>query len=706
MTERHEKPDLRTARTRRGATHIGEWVLHPDLGLLRSLSAEVRLNPKSLHVLLVLLDAGDKGVSRDDLLDRVWGQNYPSDAVISRAMADLRSAFGEKAGEQKYIRTLPKYGYQFVSEHHEVGTEGPGQSLRKSDSHLERFKHHYLLGVVALLALILLPQLLRMPEAPESTVIVMSGARPLTSAPGLEHQPRIIPGSDWVVHAVMRRDRGDWDLFRVSLDDGTLQPVAVTPNVHEHGPAISPFGDELAYVRMSAGSCDVVVQSITLGVPEIITQCTQKFPTLVDWSPTENQLAYTTSQQDDSDSLRRIYLVGRSSGEARRLTDAVSPTGTDFYPRFSPSGNKVAFLRGEPQPDHRTTLWFVNVESGAEVRLTEVPAQLGGMAWLDDQRLIYSVSEAGRMRGWLLDIESGKEYPIESPEFVHPEYDIENNLLVAAELRSDQDLVLLDSDGTTRNVGQSTSADHHGSLSPDENWVALISRRSGFDELWIAATEGDAVRRLTRFEGATVRYPDWHPDGSKVLITVQTDAGERLYTVDIVSGNATEIVTTFEDITTPRWISGGWIGGCRDDSGWGICVGDGTDVTRLVDGYYRPNPTESGDIYVVNDAGTLFRLALGDGRTTKIMDGMPGNGRYGWEVENNTLIFLAGGDTGNTGMLLTVDIDGGQPEALFAGSMPVADVTLSIGRQTGAILFTQFQNSSDDLVVYEDVRLD
>jgi len=706
MTERREKPDLRTARTHRGATHIGEWVLHPDLGLLRSLSAEVRLNPKSLHVLLVLLDAGDRGVSRDYLLDQVWGQNYPSDAVISRAMSDLRSAFGEKAGEQKYIRTLPKYGYQFIAEHHQVGTESPVQSSREPDSHLERYKHHYLLGAVALLALILVPQLLRMPEAPESTAIVMSGARPLTSAPGLEHQPRIVPGSDWVVHAVMRRDRNDWDLFRVSLDDGTLQPVAVTPHVHEHGPAISPIGDELAYVRMSGQGCDVVVQSITLGVPEIITQCTQKFPTLVDWSPTENQLAYTASQQGDSDLLRRIYLVDRFGGEARRLTDAVSPTGTDFYPRFSPSGSKVAFLRGEPQPDHRTTLWSVEVESGTEVRLTEVPAQLGGMAWLDDQRLIYSVSEAGRMRGWLLDIESGEKYPIESPEFMHPEYNIENNLLVAAELRSDQDLVLLDSDGTTRSVGQSTSADHHGSLSPDENWVALISRRSGFDELWIAATEDDAVRRLTRFEGATVRYPDWHPDGSKVLITVQSAASERLYTVDIVSGIATEVVTTFADITTPRWISGGWVSGCRDENGWGICVGRDDTIEKIADGYYRPNPSGKGDLYVVNDTGTLFRLSLADGSTTKVMDGMPGNGRYGWEVEGDTLYFLAGGDTGNTGMLLTVDIGGGQPEALFAGSMPVADVTISIGQQTGAVLFTQFQTSSDDLVVYENVTFE
>ena len=94
MNQPAKKPDLKAARGRRSATKIGDWVLHPDLGVLRKDSDEVRLNAKTLHVLLVLLDAGDKGVSREALLDQVWGESYPTDTVISRAMADLRAAFG------------------------------------------------------------------------------------------------------------------------------------------------------------------------------------------------------------------------------------------------------------------------------------------------------------------------------------------------------------------------------------------------------------------------------------------------------------------------------------------------------------------------------------------------------------------------------------------------------------------------------------
>jgi len=322
--------------------------------------------------------------------------------------------------EQKYIRTLPKYGYQFVASHQEIDGEQAAPATQAT--HIQKFRHHYFVGAVVLIAAFLLPKVLMTPEPPAPLATVLVGSRPLTSAPGLEHQPRVVPGGDWVVHAVMRRDRSDWDLFRVSLSDGTLQPVAVTPDVHEHGPAISPFGDELAYVRLSDEACDVVVQSITLGVPEAIAQCTQKFATLADWSPTNNLIAYTAPQRTEPDGLRRIYTVDKDSGDTRQVTDAVSPTGTDFYPRFSPSGNKLAFLRGEPQPDHRSTLWVVDVQTGTELSLTNLPAQLGGMTWLDEERLFYSTSDAGSMQGRIVNTTSGETVPVESNDLVHPEY--------------------------------------------------------------------------------------------------------------------------------------------------------------------------------------------------------------------------------------------------------------------------------------------
>ena len=104
MSKSVSRPDATAARRDRDPIQIGEWLLRADLGVLRRNDEEARLGAKAVHVLLVLIDAGEAGVSRDTLLDMVWGEHYPSDAVVSRAIADLRSAFGETAAEQAYIR--------------------------------------------------------------------------------------------------------------------------------------------------------------------------------------------------------------------------------------------------------------------------------------------------------------------------------------------------------------------------------------------------------------------------------------------------------------------------------------------------------------------------------------------------------------------------------------------------------------------------
>ncbi|MDH4073723.1 MAG: hypothetical protein OEV41_11545, partial [Gammaproteobacteria bacterium] len=250
------------------------------------------------------------------------------------------------------------------------------------------------------------------------------------------------------------------------------------------------------------------------------------------------------------------------------------------------------------------------------------------------------------------------------------------DLLSVEEPPGDRDLALIEADHDATIVVKSPGDDHSGRLSPDEQWIAFVSRQSGFDELWVAATDGATERRLTRFDGATVRYPDWHRDGTRILITVQADAAERLYEVGIESGSVTEIGTGFLDVTTPRWVEGGWVAGCRDADAWGICFGDAAGTRKIADGYYRPAPAGLGNVYVVDDRGGFYNLSLADGSATKVLDGLPGRGRYGWEVDEGNLYFLARGEIDNTGRLMKVDLGGGEPETIYTGAMPVEDTTI------------------------------
>ena len=323
---------------------------------------------------------------------------------------------------------------------------------------------------------------------------------------------------------------------------------------------------------------------------------------------------------------------------------------------------------------------------------------------MDDGVLLYSVGEAGRFELRRHEIATGAETVIDSSGLMHPDYLAADKLLVAAERRSERDLAIIADGESTTSLASSTSDDYHGRYSPDGALVAFISRRSGYDELWIVDLRDQATRRLTRFDGATVRYPTWHPNGQRILFTVQTDAGERLHEIDIISGATRAIGAAELEATTPDWIDDGnaWVYGCRADDTWGICVADEADARRIASGYFRPRPISPGQVAVVDSAGILYSLSLDSGTAVPIWDGLPGNGRLGWVVTENSLIYSAPAGPANHGRIIRRDRLLGEETVLYEGSMPLADTEISLSPRTGAILFTRFDAASDDLVIFRD----
>ena len=75
---------------------------------------EVELPPKEFAILRYLLEHEDWTVTRDTLLDRVWGYDYfGSDRVVDNHIKKLRKALGS-AGAQ--IKTLVGRGYKLTKE--------------------------------------------------------------------------------------------------------------------------------------------------------------------------------------------------------------------------------------------------------------------------------------------------------------------------------------------------------------------------------------------------------------------------------------------------------------------------------------------------------------------------------------------------------------------------------------------------------------
>jgi DNA-binding response OmpR family regulator len=74
------------------------------------------LTPKALAVLEYLMTHPDECVSRERLLEAVWGWEYPAGTrTVDTRMAELRRALGDDPEKPRYIETVPAEGYRFIA---------------------------------------------------------------------------------------------------------------------------------------------------------------------------------------------------------------------------------------------------------------------------------------------------------------------------------------------------------------------------------------------------------------------------------------------------------------------------------------------------------------------------------------------------------------------------------------------------------------
>ena len=76
---------------------------------------ELSLTPKSILLLEYMMTHPDELVSRERLLDVVWGWDYPvGTRAVDTRVAELRKALDDDPVRPCYIETIPGQGYRFV----------------------------------------------------------------------------------------------------------------------------------------------------------------------------------------------------------------------------------------------------------------------------------------------------------------------------------------------------------------------------------------------------------------------------------------------------------------------------------------------------------------------------------------------------------------------------------------------------------------
>src|SRR5580698_7314372 len=92
-----------------------EFVLDPRRRSLSHGDSDVSLTPKAFDVLLFLAQNPNRVVTKDELLQAVWGGTFVEEGNLKQYISHLRKALGDNSEDTRLIVTIARKGYQFTA---------------------------------------------------------------------------------------------------------------------------------------------------------------------------------------------------------------------------------------------------------------------------------------------------------------------------------------------------------------------------------------------------------------------------------------------------------------------------------------------------------------------------------------------------------------------------------------------------------------
>lgn len=95
--------------------HFGPFLLDPAERRLLCDGQPVPVTPKCFDLLTVLVENNGHLLDKEELLQRLWPDQFVEESNLSFNISTLRKALSEGQDGQRYIETVPKKGFRFIA---------------------------------------------------------------------------------------------------------------------------------------------------------------------------------------------------------------------------------------------------------------------------------------------------------------------------------------------------------------------------------------------------------------------------------------------------------------------------------------------------------------------------------------------------------------------------------------------------------------
>ena len=315
------------------------------------------------------------------------------------------------------------------------------------------------------------------------------------------------------------------------------------------GPHYAPTG-HLVYAAedgsVRAAAFDVNSLAVTSSPVPLVEEIIVKQDGTADFSISDGgTLLYTRSQENLGAATRTLAWVDRH-GVREPLVGA--PADSYASVALSPSGTDVAMEIFDRSGAAVAAVWTFNLERGTFNRVTNEPGLTVSPLWtLDGRRIVYgSGSERGEGSGGLFwrnaDGTGDPErlVALDGASTVSPWAWSPDGAWLLFRGRtgsmsdSDIGMISMEGDRSVEWLFDSEFGETHPSISPDGDWIAYTSNRSGRDEVYVERFPALGNRQVVSTDGG--ERPRWSPDGRELFYFSGDDASVMAVPVDTDDG--------------------------------------------------------------------------------------------------------------------------------------------------------------------------
>ncbi|MGA2980266.1 MAG: PDZ domain-containing protein [Terriglobales bacterium] len=417
-------------------------------------------------------------------------------------------------------------------------------------------------------------RLLRFPDIYKDKIAFMYGgdlwlasssggtARRITSHPGRELFPKFSPDGKWL--AFTGQYDGNFNVYvmpseggqpkQLTFYQGSAQPLSDRMGVLNQVIGWTPDGKSIVFLSRRDASNGWIKRPYTVSIDGGLPQP----------MPMDEGGLLSFSADGTKAAYNRIFRNFRTwkrytGGLAQDITiydiknnvvDAVIPH-TDYTDTFPMWRGNTIYFTSDRGPEHRLNLYSYDVGSKQVEQLTKFDGfdvmwpSLGPDAIIfENGGYLYTFDLQTRQAKKLTIYVSGerdqamKHWVNASRQIT--DFDIGPDGKRAVLAARGEVFTVPAKDGSIRNLTQSPGVrEQHVAWSPNGQWIAYVSDRSGEDEIYIAAQDGlGAEEQITSGHKGFMFQPAWSPDSSKIA---WADKDLKLWYVDIKEKKPVEV---------------------------------------------------------------------------------------------------------------------------------------------------------------------